>query len=128
MPPKVSAPAGAVTQDQLAAAVESAQSTFINTAPAEVVRSCKPLVDLEFRRVYWDGTPMPNIPYTVTLSDGSTRKGTTDGSGLGAHSSVPPGYAHVVYGENKNPAKANVGMDVDSDFKELFSHLDGGGS
>ncbi len=45
-------------------------------------------VDLEFRRVYWDGVPIANIPYTVTLSDDSTRKGTTDGSGLGLHTSV----------------------------------------
>ena len=115
-----------VTQTQVTAAAATAQNNFPDTVLGQVVQNCKPLVDLEFRRVYWDGTPIPNIPYTVTLSDGSTRKGTTDGNGLGAHSKVPPGYAKVVYGENKNPAKGSVGTDADPDFQELFSHLDGG--
>lgn len=115
-----------VTQAQVTEAAATAQNNFPDTVLGTVIQNCKPLVDLEFRRVYWDGTPIPNIPYKVTLADGSTRLGTTDGNGLGSHTQVVPGYAKVVYGENKNPAKASVGTDVDPDFQELFSHLDGG--
>ncbi len=112
---------GAVTAAQMAAAVDSAKADFANVPPGEVVKPCKQLVDLEFRRVYWDGTPIANLPYTVTLSDGSTRKGTTDASGLGSHTSVPDGMAQVVYGENKNPAASSVDTSVHDDFQELFN-------
>jgi hypothetical protein len=127
VPPASSAPHGAITQEQMTAAAADVENNFPNTALGTIVQNCKPLVDLEFRRVYWHGKPIPNIPYTVTLSDGSTRSGTTDGNGLGSHTSVPPGPARVVYGENKNPAKSNVDHDVDDDYQKILSYKSSSG-
>lgn len=113
---------GSVTQQQLTVAVAKAQETFSKTAPTAVVQCCKPvLADLEFRRVYWDGTPMPKIPYTVTLADGSKRSGTTDGSGLGSHTGVAPGQATVVYGPDTNTAKSSVSHEPDDDIQKILS-------
>jgi type VI secretion system secreted protein VgrG len=80
--------------------------------------------DLEFRRVYADGTPIVGAPYVATFADGSTRKGVTDAAGLVHLAAVPPGSASVVYGLDPNTPKADIAMEVDADFKKLFAgHL-----
>jgi type VI secretion system secreted protein VgrG len=76
--------------------------------------------DLEFRRVYPDGTPIAGIPYKVTFADGSTRSGVTDANGLARQSGVPEGAASVVYGLDPNTPTASITMEVDDDFKRLF--------
>lgn len=76
--------------------------------------------DLEFRRVYADGSPIAGIPYKATFADGSSRSGATDASGLASLSAVPAGAASVVYGLDPNPAKADIQMDVDDDLKFIF--------
>ena len=76
--------------------------------------------DLEFRRVYADGTPIAGIPYKLTFADGSKRSGVTDASGLARQAAVPPGAASVVYGLDPNPPQASIQMEVDEDFKRLF--------
>lgn len=77
--------------------------------------------DLEFRRTYPDGTPIPALPFTVTFSDGSQKKGTTDASGLARFSDVPPGTASVVYGLDPNKPEASVQLELDDDFGKLFA-------
>ncbi|MBI5256100.1 MAG: type VI secretion system tip protein VgrG [Burkholderiales bacterium] len=76
--------------------------------------------ELEFRRVYPDGTPIPGLPYTVTFSDGSQRKGRTDTAGLARQAGVPPGAASVIYGLDPNTPAASVQLAVDDDFQRLF--------
>ena len=76
--------------------------------------------DLEFRRVYTDGTPIAGEPYVATFADGSTRRGVTDAAGLAHLSAVPPGSAVVVYGLDPDKPKADITMEVDADFKTLF--------
>ena len=82
--------------------------------------------DLEFRRVYADGTPIAGIPYKATFADGSKRSGVTDTSGLARQAGVPSGAASIVYGLDPNPPKASIQMEVDDDFKQLFAHQGGG--
>jgi len=96
----------------------------VPSRPGTVVAECPPkkeAIDLEFRRVYWDGTPIPNLPYTVTLPGGSQSGGQTDATGYTCHKGVTPGEAIVTYGDDPNPAKCAVSMDIDDDFKKLFS-------
>ncbi|MBH9578868.1 type VI secretion system Vgr family protein [Inhella proteolytica] len=76
--------------------------------------------DLEFRRLYPDGTPIPNLPYTATLPDGSQRRGATDKSGLARLSGVTCGVVQVVYGLDPNKPEAVVQMEVDEDILKLF--------
>ena len=78
--------------------------------------------ELEFRRVYADGSPIAALPYTVTLANGEERRGVTDGAGLVLLSGVPGGSASVVYGLDPNPAQASIALEVDPDFQQLFSH------
>lgn len=75
---------------------------------------------LEFRRTYADGTPIPGIPCTVTLADGSVRKLKTDAQGLVRIADVPAGVAKVVYGLDPNPPQAETTLDVDDDFQALM--------
>ncbi len=84
------------------------------------VREKKETVNLEFRRVYWDGTPIPNLTYTVVLPDGSNSGGRTDSTGYACHRGVTPGDAMVTYGLDPNPPKCAVTMEVDEDLVKLF--------
>ncbi len=86
-----------------------------------------PPLNLEFRRVYWDGTPVPGVPYTVTLADGTIREGSTDETGLARENDVEPGAASVTYRSDPNPPTASIQMEVDAAFQDLFSiGTDGG--
>jgi type VI secretion system secreted protein VgrG len=76
--------------------------------------------DLEARRVYTDGQPIPAMPYKATFSDGSIRKGVTNASGLIKESNVPPGSVTVEYGKDPNKPTAHVEMEADEDFQHLF--------
>jgi uncharacterized Zn-binding protein involved in type VI secretion len=79
------------------------------------------LHELQTRRVYADGSPIANVPYTATFSDGSTRSGTTDADGFVNESGVPNGAVTLAYGLDPNPPKANIQMNVDDDFQTFFS-------
>jgi len=76
--------------------------------------------ELEFRRVYADGTPIAGIPYRVTLPDGSVREGACNAAGLAQLGGVQPGSAEVVYGLDPNPPKVSVTMEVDPDLLQLL--------
>ncbi|MGI4757827.1 MAG: hypothetical protein ACRYGF_13365, partial [Janthinobacterium lividum] len=78
-----------------------------------------PLANVEFRRTYWDGSPIAGLPYTLTLADGTKKTGRTDGSGFAQHSGLRLGAASVVYGENKNTPKSSTTIAVHDDFAEL---------
>ncbi|MGI4853928.1 MAG: phage baseplate assembly protein V [Janthinobacterium lividum] len=76
-------------------------------------------VNVEFRRTYWDGTPIANLPYTLTLADGTKKTGRTDGSGFVQHSGVRAGSASVIYGDNKNTPKSSTTIAIHDDFADL---------
>ena len=76
--------------------------------------------ELEFRRVYADGSPIAGIPYKLAFADGSKRSGVTDAAGLARQTDVPPGAASVVYGLDPNRPQASIQMEVDDDFMRLF--------
>ncbi len=76
-------------------------------------------VNVEFRRTYWDGTPIPNVPYTLTLADGTTQTGRTDSSGWAQHTGVRAGSASVTYGDNKNTPKSSATIALHDDFTDL---------
>ena len=76
--------------------------------------------DMEFRRVYADGSPIAGIPYKATFADGTVRTGATDANGLVRLAGVPAGTASVVYGLDPNAPKASIQMEVDDDFQRLI--------
>jgi type VI secretion system secreted protein VgrG len=76
--------------------------------------------DLEVRRVYSDGTPIKNLPYTATFTDGSVRKGVTNAAGMIKESDVPTGAVTVAYGKDTNQPTAHTQVDVDADLQHLF--------
>jgi type VI secretion system secreted protein VgrG len=104
-----------------ASAKELTGGASANLTPIHMPRS-EPLkpTDLEFRRIYSDGSPIAGIPYKLTFADGSKRSGLTDASGLARQAAVPPGTASVVYGLDPNPPQASIQMEVDEDFRRLF--------
>lgn len=44
-----------------------------------------------------DGEPLPNVSYELTLSDGTTESGTTDGNGEGRHEGIVAGSCIVTF-------------------------------
>ena len=90
-----------------------------NYHSAHVDNQEPPKVNVEFRRTYWDGAPIANLPYTLTLADGTKKTGRTDGSGFAQHSGVRAGAASVVYGDNKNTPKSSATIAIHDDFADL---------
>ena len=78
-----------------------------------------PLASVEFRRTYWDGDPIANLPYTITLADGKRQTGRTDSSGFAQRSGVRDGEASVIYGDNTNQPKSSTTIAVHDDFAQL---------
>ena len=56
-------------------------------------------LELELRG--WDASPLINVPYEVTFSDGSKRQGTLNTQGFAHLDGIPKGVEHKV--EYKNP-------------------------
>ena len=63
--------------------------------PPEELRLIKHSLGLDYR--YSDGEPIPDIPYKVTLADGSVREGRLDARGKANLPDVPPGAATIEY-------------------------------
>ncbi|MEB6666195.1 type VI secretion system tip protein VgrG [Acinetobacter vivianii] len=75
---------------------------------------------LEFRKVYADGTPSPNIPYTIHLPDGTTQQGKTDSNGMAFYSDQKNGRAVIEYGDDRNPLESALEMKFEQELDNLF--------
>lgn len=75
------------------------QAAVLSDLPVGTVDELDNWLDLSLQG--WMAQPLTQIPYTVTLSDGSTRRGVLDGSGQAHLVAVPPGGPHRV--EYANP-------------------------
>ncbi|WP_223852313.1 type VI secretion system Vgr family protein [Acinetobacter seifertii] len=79
-----------------------------------------PKKQLEFRKVYADGMPSPNIPYTIHLPDGTTQKGKTDSNGMAFYNDQKNGRAVIEYGEDRNPLGSALEMRFEQEIDNLF--------
>ncbi|MCG6035762.1 DUF2345 domain-containing protein, partial [Acinetobacter baumannii] len=79
-----------------------------------------PKKQLEFRKVYADGAPSPNIPYTIHLPDGTTQKGKTDSNGMAFYSDQKNGRAVIEYGEDRNSLDSALEMRFEQEIDNLF--------
>lgn len=75
---------------------------------------------LEFRKVYADGTPSPNIPYTIHLPDGTTQQGKTDSNGMAFYADQKNGRAVIEYGDDRNPLESALEMKFEQELDNLF--------
>lgn len=75
---------------------------------------------LEFRKVYADGTPSPNIPYTIHLPDGTTEQGKTDSNGMAFYADQKNGRAVIEYGDDRNPLESALEMKFEQELDNLF--------
>ncbi|WP_227562200.1 DUF2345 domain-containing protein, partial [Acinetobacter bereziniae] len=76
---------------------------------------------LEFRKLYADSTPSPNVPFTIHLPDGSTQKGKTDVNGMAFYEEQNSGRAVIEYGEDRNEIETSVKMQFATDLDDLFN-------
>jgi len=88
------------------------KTVTINVPPSEV----------QFRRVYDDGTAISGLPFTAQLSTGGVVKGKTDGDGLGKLQGLPLGTtALITYDLDPNPPQASTGMEIDHELWRLLN-------
>ena len=80
-----------------------------------------PPENIEFRRVYADGTPIPNLKYKATLADGTVKTGLLDGQGFARLQGVNSDIAQIEYGPDKNVPTSSLSMDVDEDLLHIFN-------
>lgn len=98
----------------------------VNINMPQIPRVEMPKSELEFRRVYADGSPMPNIAFTAHMPDGTTQKGTTDADGLARFDGVPDGRVAVEYEADRNPVESMVNMEFLTDeINKLLSYGQG---
>ena len=75
---------------------------------------------LEFRKVYLDGTPCPNIPFTIHLPDGTTQTGKTNANGMAFYDDQKNGRAVIEYGEDQNLLESILEMKFEKELDNLF--------
>jgi type VI secretion system secreted protein VgrG len=77
--------------------------------------------DLEFRRIYADGSPVAGCQYIATLDDGTTRSGTLNAEGYVRLTGLPTGMgARIRYLDDPNPHKASITAEHDSDMNDVM--------
>ncbi|MEE2730537.1 MAG: type VI secretion system tip protein TssI/VgrG [Pseudomonadota bacterium] len=87
-------------QQQAAAMAAAHEATSEAVSEAAVTTNTLDLICIDA-----DGGPAANLPYRVTLADGSVRSGTLDANGQCSLDGLPPGTASVEYAEEVNEAE-----------------------
>ena len=78
--------------------------------------------DIEFRRIYLDGSPIAGSKFIATFPDGSSRKGVLDASGYARISDGPVGASATIrYLDDPNPHSSDVTTDHDPDVDEVMA-------
>lgn len=102
----------------LLAAAGAAEADAITPSPASgtLPDDCLDLVCIDA-----DGSPAKDLPYTVTLSNGSQRKGTLDGEGKVHLTGLTPGAVTVEYQPDDNEAEINaIRNDISTALNEII--------
>ncbi|MGF6606385.1 uncharacterized protein (DUF2345 family) [Paraburkholderia sp. WSM4175] len=101
--------------------VQKKGKASMNSPMLSMPRSAPTVTDLEYRRIYPDGSPVPGASYVARLDSGAVHRGTLDAEGYMRLSGLPAGTgAQVRYLDDPNSHSSIHTVAADDDLNDVM--------
>ncbi|WP_027212351.1 DUF2345 domain-containing protein [Burkholderia sp. WSM2232] len=102
--------------------VQKKSTASMDTPMPSMPRGTPAVTDLEFRRIYPDGSPVAGARYVARLDNGTVQRGTLDAEGYMRLSGVSAGIrAQVRYTDDPNPHRSIHTLAPDDDLGDVMT-------